>query len=103
MSYNYGDNNPFYNKCHDSVFNEIESRAKKYGSVERGGTNGKPIHEWLYGKTGYVLIKYLNGNDYNTRMSKLYTNGQLPVNNLFNPYSWSKLIQDWREGKLKRQ
>ena len=66
MSYNYGDNNPFYNKCHDSVFNEIESRAKKYGSVERGGTNGKPIHEWLYGKTGYVLIKYLNGNDYNT-------------------------------------
>ena len=43
------------------------------------------------------------GNDYNTRMSKLYTNGQLPVNNLFNPYAWSKLIQDWRSGKLKRQ
>ena len=43
------------------------------------------------------------GNDYNARMSKLYTNGQLPVNNLFNPYSWAKLIQDWKEGKLKRQ
>lgn len=43
------------------------------------------------------------GNAYNERMSKLYTNGQLPVNNLFNPYSWAKLVQDWKQGKLKRQ
>ncbi len=43
------------------------------------------------------------GNSYNERMSKLYTNGQLPVNNLFNPYSWAKLVQDWKQGKLKRQ
>lgn len=43
------------------------------------------------------------GNAYNEKMSKLYTNGQLPANNLFNPYSWGKLIQDWKEGKLKRQ
>ncbi len=43
------------------------------------------------------------GNAYNERMSKLYTNGQLPVNNLFNPYSWAKLVQDWKKGKLKRQ
>lgn len=43
------------------------------------------------------------GNAYNERMSKLYTNGQLPVNNLFNPYSWSKLIQDWKQGKLKKK
>ncbi len=35
--------------------------------------------------------------------TKLYTNGQLPVNNLLNPYSWAKLVKDWKEGKLKRE
>jgi hypothetical protein len=39
----------------------------------------------------------------NDRYTKLYTNGQLPVNNLLNPYSWAKLIQDWKAGKLTRQ
>lgn len=39
-------------------------------------------------------------NAYNT---KLYTNGQLPGNNLLNPYAWSKLIKDWKEGKLSRE
>lgn len=39
----------------------------------------------------------------NTRSTKLYTNGQLPVNNLLNPYSWAKLIKDWKAGKLSRQ
>jgi hypothetical protein len=43
------------------------------------------------------------GNAYNQRNTRLYTNGQLPVNNLFNPYSWGKLISDWKEGKLSRQ
>lgn len=35
--------------------------------------------------------------------TKLYTQNQLPANNLFNPYSWAKLIQDWKAGKLARQ
>lgn len=39
----------------------------------------------------------------NQRNTKIYTNGQLPVNNLLNPYSWAKLIQDWKAGKLSRQ
>ena len=39
----------------------------------------------------------------NDRYTKLYTNGQLPVNNLLNPYSWAKLIQDWKAGKLTKQ
>ncbi|MES2799707.1 MAG: carboxypeptidase-like regulatory domain-containing protein [Bacteroidota bacterium] len=43
------------------------------------------------------------GTVVNQRYSKLYTNGQLPVNNLLNPYSWAKLIKDWKEGKLSRQ
>lgn len=37
------------------------------------------------------------------RNTKIYTNGQLPVNNLLNPYSWAKLIDDWKAGKLSRQ
>jgi len=39
----------------------------------------------------------------NQRLTKLYTNGQLPSNNLFNPYAWAKLVQDWKAGKLGRQ
>ncbi len=39
-------------------------------------------------------------NQYNTR---LYTNNQLPANNLLNPYAWAKLVKDWKEGKLKKQ
>ena len=35
--------------------------------------------------------------------TKIYTNGQLPQNNLLNPYAWSKLIQDWKAGNLGRQ
>lgn len=35
--------------------------------------------------------------------TRLYTNNQLPANNLLNPYAWSKLIKDWKEGKLSKQ
>ncbi len=35
--------------------------------------------------------------------TKLYTQNQLPANNLLNPYAWSKLIKDWKEGKLSKQ
>jgi hypothetical protein len=44
-----------------------------------------------------------NGLLTNQMYTKLYTNGQLPVNNLLNPYSWAKLIKDWKDGKLKRE
>jgi hypothetical protein len=44
--------------------------------------------------SGYVL---------NQQYTKLYTNGQLPVNNLLNPYSWAKFIKDWKDGKLSRE
>ena len=39
----------------------------------------------------------------NQRLTQLYTNGQLPVNNLFNPYSWFQFIKSWRDGSLKRE
>ena len=43
------------------------------------------------------------GTAQNQYYTKLYTNGQLPSNNLFNPYAWAKLVQDWRDGKLARE
>lgn len=44
-----------------------------------------------------------NGYAQNQLYTRLYTQGQLPANNLLNPYAWSKLIQDWKSGKLKRE
>lgn len=43
------------------------------------------------------------GTAQNQYYTKLYTNRQLPANNLFNPYAWAKLVQDWKAGKLARE
>jgi hypothetical protein len=37
------------------------------------------------------------------RLSQLYTRGQVPANNLFNPVAWMKFVDDWKAGKLKRE
>lgn len=44
-------------------------------------------------------MNYRNAMDMQT--SKLYYVGQLPPNNLLNPFAWAKFIKMWREGKLK--
>ncbi|MDX2361501.1 MAG: carboxypeptidase-like regulatory domain-containing protein [Crocinitomicaceae bacterium] len=41
------------------------------------------------------------GTIVNQRNTQLYTNNQLPANNLLNPYAWAKLVKDWKAGKLK--
>lgn len=43
------------------------------------------------------------GYSQNQMYTQLYRGGQLPANNLFNPYAWAKLAQDWKAGKLKRE
>lgn len=43
------------------------------------------------------------GYSQNQLYTQLYRGGQLPANNLFNPYAWAKLVQDWKAGKLKRE
>lgn len=35
--------------------------------------------------------------------SRLYYAGQLPPNNLLNPFAWAKFIQAWRNGDFKRK
>lgn len=35
--------------------------------------------------------------------SKMYYAGQLPPNNLLNPIAWSRFVQAWRSGALKKQ
>lgn len=37
------------------------------------------------------------------RQTKIYTKGQLPMNNLLNPVAWSKFIQSWRDGDFQRE
>ena len=39
----------------------------------------------------------------NQQYTKLYTMGQTPVNNLFNPVAWSQFIDSWKKGDLKRK
>lgn len=41
--------------------------------------------------------------DVNQETTKLYTKGQLPVNNLLNPAAWGKFIQSWRNGEFQRK
>lgn len=36
----------------------------------------------------------------NQHQTQLYSRGQTPVNNFLNPYSWAKLIKNWKEGKM---
>lgn len=44
-----------------------------------------------------------SGYAQNQMYTRLYSNGQMPVNNLLNPYAWSKFIQEWKNGNLKRE
>lgn len=44
-----------------------------------------------------------HGVTMNQANTQIYTRGQMPGNNILNPYAWSKLVSDWRQGKLKRQ
>jgi hypothetical protein len=39
----------------------------------------------------------------NQQYTKLYTIGQSPVNNLFNPVAWSQFVDSWKKGDLKRK
>ena len=39
----------------------------------------------------------------NQQLTKIYTMGQSPVNNLFNPVSWNSFINYWKSGKLGRE
>ena len=39
----------------------------------------------------------------NQQFTKLYTIGQSPVNNLFNPVAWSQFVDSWKSGGLKRK
>lgn len=50
---------------------------------------------------GDASLSYGTAN--NARYTKIYTNNQLPANNLFNPYAWAKLISEWKKGNLARE
>lgn len=39
----------------------------------------------------------------NQQNTRLYTQGQTPVNNLLNPFAWASFLQAWRSGQLSKQ
>lgn len=41
--------------------------------------------------------------DLQQHQTRIYTKGQLPVNNLLNPAAWGKFIQSWRDGDFQRK
>ncbi len=43
------------------------------------------------------------GTSFNQMQTKIYSINQLPVNNLLNPYSWAKLVENWKAGKMARE
>ena len=50
----------------------------------------------------YKMDGAMNYRNYiDKQTSKLYYVGQLPPNNLLNPFAWAQFIKMWREGKLK--
>ena len=43
------------------------------------------------------------GSMQNQQYTRIYTNGQMPVNNFLNPYAWGKFIDEWKKGNLKKK
>ena len=50
----------------------------------------------------YPMDANMNYNNFvNQKISKLYYAGQLPPNNLLNPFAWASFFKAWKNGKLK--
>lgn len=41
--------------------------------------------------------------DFYQRQTAIYTHGMFPVDNLLNPFAWSKFIDAWKSGDLQRE
>jgi hypothetical protein len=58
-------------------------------------------------KEGFETMPMDGSQNYKHQMqlhqNRLYYAGQLPPNNLLNPLAWSKFIQAWKNGDLKRK
>jgi hypothetical protein len=37
------------------------------------------------------------------RASKLYYSGQIPPQNIFNPFAWNEFIKSWKRGDFKKK
>jgi len=87
-----------------------ENFAKEFVEMQPYSDAFRRAKEQLSGDNlAFVAAKLDNdaslsyGSAQNQYYTKLYTNGQMPVLNLLNPYALSKFIEDWKKGKLKRQ
>jgi hypothetical protein len=67
--------------------------------IARKNLNRMQIHERAKTIAMDGTMNYRNSMSNIT--SKLYYAGQVPPNNLLNPFAWAQFIKAWREGKLK--
>lgn len=62
------------------------------------------LEEIKYMIRDYKMDGSMNYRNYiEQQTNKLYYNGQLPPNNLLNPFAWAKFIKAWQNGDFKRK
>lgn len=62
------------------------------------------MEELKYMIRDYKMDGSMNYKNYiNQQTDKLYYAGQLPPNNLLNPFAWAKFIKAWQNGDFKRK
>ncbi len=62
------------------------------------------LEELKYMIRDYKMDGSMNYRNYiDQQTNKLYYNGQLPPNNLLNPFAWAKFIKAWQNGDFKKK
>lgn len=70
--------------------------------LERARKNIKEIEKRIYADEGFAMDGSMNFRNYlDRRVSTMYYAGQMPPNNLLNPFAWAQFIKAWKEGKFR--
>ena len=87
-----------------------ENFAKAFVEMEPYSDEFRRAQRQLSGESLAFAAARLNGDAslaygsvQNQMYTKIYTNGQMPINNLLNPYAWAKFIDEWKKGNLKKK
>lgn len=87
-----------------------ENFAKAFVEMEPYSDAFRRAKEQLSGENLAFVAARLDGDAslssgaaQNQYYTKLYSNGQMPVNNLLNPYAWVKFIDEWKKGNLNKK
>lgn len=72
-------------------------------NIERAKKNIEDLKNHLWDE-GFAMDGSMNYRNYlSQRIDRMYYAGQMPPNNLLNPFAWAQFIKAWKEGKFKRK